>query len=303
MIDTASSTIQRSPTANTLEATVLEKAGTSASQFAVKFWGVRGSVPTPTAANQRYGGNTICVEALIGDQHIIFDGGTGLVSLGYALQQQPEPVHAHCLFTHTQWDRIQGFPFFQPAFLPHNSFSIHGGTAPNGASIKHCLTDQMLKPHFSMPLQNMRANLSFNTVADRDSFNIADIAVDVLKINHSTEAMGYRLTWQNKTLVYATDTPAEATSAEFLQFVDQADIFIYDGTYTDLTYLKDIELDSSLQPWEVGAEIAQTAKVKELVLLHHSPIQNDERLDQIQESLRDRYSNVSIAREGTICTI
>lgn len=308
MLDTANPTVIQRPlakaaSAGTSEKIVLEKTKDPASQFTVKFWGVRGSVPTPTVANQRYGGNTICVEALIGDQHIIFDGGTGLVSLGYALQQQPDPINAHCLFTHTQWDRIQGFPFFQPAFIPHNSFSIHGGTAPNGASIKHCLTDQMLKPHFSMPLQNMRANLSFNTVTDRDSFSIADIAVDVLKINDHTEAMGYRLTWQNKTLVYATDTPTATVTPEFLQFVAEADVVIYDGTYTDLTYLKDIELDNSLQPWEVGAEIAQTANVKELILLHHSPIQSDERLDQIQSSLGDRYSNVSIAREGMICTL
>ena len=273
------------------------------SAFTVKFWGVRGSVPTPTETNQRYGGNTVCVEARIGSQHIVFDGGTGLVSLGYALQQQKNPVHAHCLFTHTQWDRIQGFPFFQPAFIPGNSFSIYGGTAPNGASIKHCLTDQMLKPHFSMPLQNMRANLSFNTINDQDSFSIEDITVEVLKINECTEAMGYRLTWQDQTLVYATDTPSAPASETFLKFVDRADLLIYDGTYTDLTYLKDIELDSSLQPWEIGAEIAQCANVKEVLLLHHSPIQTDSVLDQIQIGLRDRHPNVSIAKEGTTVSL
>lgn len=296
MIDTAiSSVIQRLE--NSPEVALAKKHSLQ-SQFAVKFWGVRGSVPTPIPANQRYGGNTVCVEALVGDQHIIFDGGTGLVSLGYSLQQQAQPIHAHCLFTHTQWDRIQGFPFFQPAFAPQNSFSIHGGVAPNGASIKHCLTDQMLMPHFSMPLQNMRASLSFNTVFDRDSFKIADIEVDVLKINASTEAMGYRLTWQEKTLVYATDTPAESVREEFLQFIDRADLLIHDGTYTDLTYLKTDRPRSELQPWEVGAKTAQIANVKELVLLHHSPIQSDEELDRIQTSLSDRYPNVSIAREG-----
>ena len=290
MIHTANPSIAQLPD--------LDKENKSDSPFTVKFWGVRGSVPTPIAANQRYGGNTICVETLINNQRIIFDGGTGLVTLGHSLQQQPEPTHAHFLFTHTQWDRIQGFPFFQPAFTPGNSLSIHGGTAPNGASIKHCLTDQMLKPHFSMPLQNMRADLAFNTVFDKDSFSIEDISIEVLKINPNTEAMGYRLTWQNQTLVYATDTPTDPVSRAFLQFAEQADIFIYDGTYTDLTYLKDIELDNALQPWEIGAEIAQTANVKQLVLLHHSPIQSDDQLDQIQSSLRDRHSNVSIAHEG-----
>ena len=297
MIDTASSPIVQRPS-ETPEGTLQTPESASSSQFSIRTWGVRGSVPTPITANQRYGGNTICVEAKIGDRHIIFDSGTGIVSLGTALQQQAQPVRAHCLFTHTQWDRIQGFPFFQPAFVPQNSFSIYGGIAPNGASIKHCLTDQMLKPHFSMPLQNMKANLSFNTVNHQDSFNIGDIKVNVLKINKNTEAMGYRLTWQDKTLVYATDTPTEPVTAEFLQFIDRADLFVYDGTYSDLTYLKDIELDSKSQPWEVGAEIAQTANVKQLLLLHHSPIQSDNKLDQIQTSLRDRHPNVNIAREG-----
>ena len=301
MIDTASPSVIHHPDIQHPEKSLeakLAKETASRSQFAVKFWGVRGSVPTPTAANQRYGGNTVCVEARIGDQHVIFDGGTGLVSLGYSLQQRPDPIRAHCLFTHTQWDRIQGFPFFQPAFAPQNRFYIHGGVAPNGASIKHCLTDQMLKPHFSMPLQNMRASLSFHTIRDRDSFNIADIKVDVLKINANTEAMGYRLTWQDKVLVYATDTPTDAISTEFLQFIDKADLLIYDGTYTDLTYLKSDEPGSEMQPWEVGAKTAQLANVKDLIFLHHSPIQSDEELDLIQNSLSDRYPNVSIAREG-----
>ena len=297
MLDTASSPVLNRP-ASTLETVSLEKESIAQNQFAIKVWGVRGSVPTPTPITQRYGGNTVCVEALIGEERIILDGGTGIVSLGYSLQQQPEPVRAHCLFTHTQWDRIQGFPFFQPAFAAQNSFFIHGGTAPNGASIKHCLTDQMLKPHFSMPLQNMRASLSFNTVFNGDKFNIGDIEVEVSKINANTEAMGYRLTWKDKTLVYATDTPTEPVTAEFLQFIDRADFFIYDGTYSDLTYLQDLDLDSELQPWEIGAEIAQIANVKELILLHHSPIQTDKKLDRIQQSLSERYPNVSIAHEG-----
>ena len=46
----------------------------------VKFWGVRGSTPTPQAENLRYGGNTSCVEVRIGDQidstSILTGGGT-----------------------------------------------------------------------------------------------------------------------------------------------------------------------------------------------------------------------------------
>ncbi len=283
------------------------QAASKTGQISVKFWGVRGSVPTPTPAYQRYGGNTVCVEFLIGDQHIICDGGTGLVGLGHCLLQKETPIEAHILFTHTQWDRIQGFPFFQPAFSPHNRFSIYGGTAPNGASIKHCLTDQMLKPHFSMPLQHMRAELNFHTLNTQDKVCIGDVSVETFRANPITEALGYRLTWQGYSLVYATDTPTEFANQDFLNFVDRSDMLIYDGTYADLTYLsKGSDSPSpSIEPWELGIEIARKAKIKEIVFLHHSPVQDDIALDLLQRDigealgrLRDRTPKATIAYEG-----
>ncbi len=276
------------------------------SQVSVKFWGVRGSVPTPTVANQRYGGNTICVEVLMGDQRIIFDGGTGLVGLGQHLQAtskaQNNSTEAHLLFTHTHWDRIQGFPFFQPAFVPNNRFSVYGGIALNGASIKHCLTDQMLQPHFAMPLQNMQAKLSFYTVSDRDSFQIGDISVKTLLINEKTGAMGYRLTWQDFVIVYATDTLVEQINPDFLEFIAAADLFVHDGTYSDLSYLYSEEPQNQLgpHPWETGITLTEKANVKKLALLHHSPIQNDAALDQLQTDIQNRHPNATIAYEGLV---
>ncbi len=276
------------------------------SQVSVKFWGVRGSVPTPIVANQRYGGNTVCVEVVMGNQRIIFDGGTGLVALGQHLQAvsqaQNTDIEAHLLFTHTHWDRIQGFPFFQPAFVPGNHFSVYGGIALNGASIKHCLTDQMLQPHFAMPLQNMLAKLSFYTLSDRDSFQIGDVSVKTLLINAKTGAMGYRLTWQDFVVVYATDTQIEQTGPDFLEFIAQADLLIHDGTYSDLSYLYHGEPSEhiTLRPWETGITLIEKADVKKLALLHHSPIQDDIALDQLQTDIRDRHPNTTIAYEGLI---
>lgn len=280
------------------------QSATKEAAFSVKFWGVRGSVPTPSPDHQRYGGNTVCVEVVIGDQRIIFDGGTGLVGLGRTLCQTSTATHAHLFFTHTQWDRIQGFPFFQPAFSPHNHFSIYGGIAPNGASIKHCLTEQMLKPHFSMPLQNMRAQLDFHTVSAQDTLQIGDATIEAFKINPHTEAFGYRLTWQNRVLVYATDTPTQSIDLDFLKLAHQADMLIYDGTYSDLSYLRHGKIaQKTLEPWEIGVEIAEKAGVKEFVLLHHSPMQDDQALDHLQQNISDRFSQATIAYEGLTLTL
>src|SRR5262249_19429193 len=84
----------------------------------VKFWGVRGSTPTPQAENLRYGGNTSCVEVRVGDQIYIFDCGTGFRVLGHALEREfkDSPFSAHVFVSHFHWDHIEGMPFFRPLY-------------------------------------------------------------------------------------------------------------------------------------------------------------------------------------------
>lgn len=126
----------------------------------IRFWGVRGSIPCPGSHTVRYGGNTPCVEIQANGQRVIFDGGTGLRVLGEHLMGQ-QPVAAHLFFTHTHWDHIQGFPFFQPAFVPGNQFHIYAVPGKNGQGIERRLNDQMLHPNFPVPLQIMGGDLRF----------------------------------------------------------------------------------------------------------------------------------------------
>src|SRR3546814_11187788 len=57
------------------------------SDFFVRFWGTRGSIPCPGESYTRYGGNTSCIEVRCGDKLLIFDAGTGLRPLGKQLCQ------------------------------------------------------------------------------------------------------------------------------------------------------------------------------------------------------------------------
>src|SRR5260370_9011871 len=84
----------------------------------IKFWGVRGSTPTPQPENMRYGGNTSCVEVRLGDRIYIFDCGTGFRVLGQQLQSEfgEKPFSAHVFVSHFNWDHIQARPFFRPFY-------------------------------------------------------------------------------------------------------------------------------------------------------------------------------------------
>jgi phosphoribosyl 1,2-cyclic phosphodiesterase len=84
----------------------------------LRFWGVRGSIPTPGPSTVRYGGNTNCLELRIGSEIIVIDAGSGISALGRALLSEfgGNPIRLTLCNTHTHWDHIQGFPFFVPAY-------------------------------------------------------------------------------------------------------------------------------------------------------------------------------------------
>ena len=79
--------------------------------FFVKFWGVRGSIPTPGPSTARYGGNTPCVEVRVNNTRFVCDGGTGIRALGTRLLEEAggAPISLHLLLSHAHWDHIQGF--------------------------------------------------------------------------------------------------------------------------------------------------------------------------------------------------
>ncbi|MDJ0708342.1 MAG: MBL fold metallo-hydrolase [Leptolyngbyaceae cyanobacterium MO_188.B28] len=297
MSDSDSLSLTYSPISETLaEESTPEKTV----EFTVQFWGVRGSIPTPGADTVRYGGNTACVEILAGGKRLIFDGGTGLRILGKHLLHQRAAVNAHIFFTHTHWDRIQGFPFFIPAFTEGNCFHIYGAAAANGASIKQCLTDQMLRPNFFTPLQEMRSELKFFNISAGSIIPIDDIVVETISLNRSTSALGYRISWQGHSVVYATDTDhcLNTKDQNLLYLAHKADLLIYDGSYHDAG-----EEDTDLAPWRVGAEIAKNADVRQLIMFHHSPAHDDDSLDHIEMEIQTKFSNARLAREGMILQI
>ncbi|MSQ23504.1 MAG: MBL fold metallo-hydrolase [Chloroflexi bacterium] len=90
----------------------------------VRFWGTRGSVPTPGPATVRFGGNTACVEVRSGDSLAILDCGTGARGLGEKLASEQPSLKTQMFLSHVHWDHIQGFPFFLPVFQPNADLEI-----------------------------------------------------------------------------------------------------------------------------------------------------------------------------------
>jgi phosphoribosyl 1,2-cyclic phosphodiesterase len=278
----------------------------SQGRFVVKFWGVRGNIPAPGKQTAYYGGNTACVEILVNGKRLIFDGGTGLRVLGEKLIHQT-PSEGHLFFTHTHWDRIQGFPFFIPAFQENNRFHIYGAIGVNGASIKQRLMDQMLRPNFAVPFRMMKSELDFHDIMPGAQIPIDDVLIETIAIHRPNGAIGYRVTWQDWSVVYATDTDhTPDTPDEGMMYLAQhADVLIFDTTYGTHSYydMEAVDTSRSLHVWRQSLESALTTKAKSIIMFHHAPSHDDDFLSTVEKEMQVDYPNVHMAREGMVINV
>lgn len=270
----------------------------------VRFWGVRGSIPSPGPATMRMGGNTPCVELRCGNKIVILDGGTGLRRLGDALMKE-QPVNASVFFSHVHWDHIQGFPFFSPAFLPGNKLDLYGGQNVN-ATLAETLAGQQNFPNFPVTLEKMGANIHFHEFEDGQVVELGDgVAVKALSLNHPNGCYGYRVEHRGKAVCYCTDTEHGAEPDQnVLSLAKDVDLFIYDAQYTPEEYEGTVggppRIGWGHSTFVQGVKLAQAAGAKRLVLFHHDPNQDDAAVLDKERRARELLPATDAAFEGLV---
>lgn len=276
------------------------------SEFLIQFWGVRGSVPSPGSDTIRYGGNTSCVEMRIGGKRLIFDGGTGLRMLGKSLKSEM-PIDAHMFFTHYHWDHIQGVPFFTPAFTQGNCLHIHGSVPTPGISMQDHFQGRVLHLNSPVPVEQLRADIKFHDLVCGDAFSVDDIAIETAPLNHPNGAMGYRVTWQDYSVCYCTDTEhfEDHLDENVMHLARNANMLIYDAMYTDEEYHnpKSPKVGWGHSTWQEALRVGEAAGVKRVAIFHHEPNHTDDFLDQVALQVAEIAPQSFMAREGLVVSV
>ncbi len=270
----------------------------SGGDFFVRFWGVRGSIACPGPDTIRYGGNTSCLEIRCGSRLLIFDGGTGIRALGHHLDRQG-PVDADLYFTHTHIDHIQGLPFFGSAYKEGNSFRFWAGHLKPDYTLKQVLSEMMMEPLFPVPISIFGAQISFNDFDCGRTLNPGPgIVLRTAPLNHPNRATGYRVDYKGKSICYVTDTEhlPGRPDARVLELIEGADIVIYDSTYTDQEFPKDVGWGHST--WQEGVRLCERAKAGRLVVFHHDPCHGDAFMDSVAAEAEKARPGTVVAREG-----
>jgi phosphoribosyl 1,2-cyclic phosphodiesterase len=272
-------------------------------EFSVRFWGVRGSIPSPGGTTARYGGNTSCVEMRCGPNLLIFDAGSGIRELGNSLEAGGA-VDADLFLSHTHYDHLVGLPFFGPVFNPRNSFRVWAGHLKPERTIESVLRGFMTDPLFPVPLDIFNARIDFHDFIAGDSLQPrSDISVQTTALNHPNRATGFRVEYGGKAACYVTDTEHVIGSPDrnILGLIEGADLMIYDSSFTDDEFPNFIGWGHST--WEEAVRLAQAAHVKRVAVFHHEPSRDDDVLDAIGEAAQRMYSGALIAREGDTLTL
>jgi phosphoribosyl 1,2-cyclic phosphodiesterase len=190
--------------------------------------------------------------------------------------------------------------------LPQNRFHVYGGVAPNGSNMRQRLSDQMLHPNFPVPMQIMKADLQFHDLEPGDVIAIGDegVTVETAALNHPNTALGYRVNWRGRSVVYATDTEhyADRVDENLIKLCRNADILIYDACYTDEEYYdqKAPKIGWGHSTWQEALKLVEAAGVKQVLMFHHDPDHNDDYLDRVEAQVQAQHPNSMMARERMV---
>lgn len=292
----------------------------------LKFWGVRGSIPSPGAKTVRYGGNTTCLEVRTDtNELIILDGGTGIFPLAQTLLKEL-PVVANILNTHSHWDHIQGLPFFIPIFIPGNRIKLYGAFDPiSGEGPERVMNVQLQYSYFPVREAEMKSHFEYVSVMPNEKFEIGNATITPILLSHPVVNLGYRIDCNGKSIFFTGDhepfyniyEPGEDDYVEYqllieerqqtiLEVIRGVDILIADSAYT-------LEEYPSKIGWGHGTfdsciELAKGAEAKVLYCTHHEPTRSDEELETVFAEALNRYSgkigmlDVRLAQEGVEIT-
>ena len=271
----------------------------AAAKMSVRFWGVRGTFPCPSADVLRYGGNTSCVEIRCGEHVLIFDAGTGIRLLGEALVKDRRATEIDLFLSHYHIDHIMGLPFFAPLHVREYTVRVWGSHNHPAAGVEHVLRKLMSEPLFPVPIGDLAARLEFRDFHASDTLSPRQgITIRTAPLSHPGSATGYRIDYSGRSVAYLTDTefPDGVIDPGVVALAQDADLLILDCSFTDDELPMHVGWGHS--SWQQGIKMANAANVKRLCLFHHDPSHNDVFMDGIAKAAEAARAGTMVAREG-----
>jgi phosphoribosyl 1,2-cyclic phosphodiesterase len=271
------------------------------SALSVRFWGVRGTIPSPGPATVRYGGNTPCVEVRCGEHMIVLDAGTGLRVLGNTLMNPGSAVDIDIFLSHCHIDHMEGLPYFSPAFVHGNHLRLWAGNLSPPCRLEGIVRKLISPPLFPIEVEILKAAIEYHDFKAGEVLRPRpDVTIRTAALDHPDGATGYRIEHGGRSLAYITDT--ESRYKKYINNISSlargADLVIFDCTYMEEELISRAGWGHST--WQQGLHIAAAAGAKSFCLFHHDPDRDDAALDRLAGEVAAARAGTIVAREGLV---
>ena len=235
--------------------------------------GARGSIPTEGEGMIEFGGSTSCVLIEAGDQAVFLDAGTGIMNA-----PDVGAGHISVFLTHPHLDHILGLPFFP--YLHQKNKKIDFYAKRSGThSAKEQVEEVLSPPLWPCCAEDYPADIVFHDLTL--PLRIGDVLIEGIASNHPGGGTVYKVTYSQKSVVYATDYEYDPQKApELAEFARGTDLLMIDGQYTrdELEGKRGYGHSSP----ESGIRIMKESGAKMIRFVHHDPMHSDDFLRRME---------------------
>ena len=259
----------------------------------VTILGARGSVPVSGSFFSKYGGATSCVLLETESEVLLFDAGTGILNLPARVWKNHRRVHI--FLSHSHLDHLMGIPMCSLMFDPKMEVFFY---SPDIEKVLAALKQLMQPPLWPVGTDAFKAKIRYKQLEEK-GHRIGDgtAVVRYLSVNHPGECFAYRVEWDDCSVVYATDCELDATGCKKMtDFADNAGLLILDAQYTAEEYQTYKGYGHS--DVDTAASVIVGCGAQQGLLFHHAPMRTDEQLDGIETYVKQKGTQIGVAKEG-----
>lgn len=294
--------------------------------FKVKYWGVRGSLPSSPTPEQwakdfeglmggffkagfskaeqiaeyvkslsvpqigGFGTATTCVEVSSAQDRIIIDGGSGIRNLSEEMVKGAAgkgKAKIHIFLTHFHWDHLIGLPFFAPHFIPGNEVHYYA-VQPD---LEKMIRGKFQKPYFPVSFESLGAEISFHRLEPRKPIKIGELQITPYQLDHPDPCWGYRVESKGRAYAHCVDTEGTRSTAEALgadrPLYTNADLMYFDAQYTLPELAEKANWGHSAA--QIGLDIAFRESIRHVVFAHHDPGATTQQIYEIKKQTEEYY--------------
>lgn len=253
--------------------------------------GTRGTRSVFGKQYEEFGCQTSCYIFKCSNHAVILDCGTGLYNADNLLRDCNK---VDIILTHIHYDHFLGLTKAS-VFNKDAEVTIYG-------TISKWFNNGDLNELFLAPFWPVKI-LNYKTVDIKNDGTLIklneNVSFKLYPSNHPNSTSVVCLLFGNKKIVMMSDY--EYNGLEGLDFISDSDMLFYDGMYDIDDY--DSHVGWGHSTWQNAVDTADKYNVKQVLIVHHNPDYNDEKLLEMEKACKKEFANSRFVRVNDIYNI